>query len=150
MSEQPYVRNELSGNVGGHVVQSGAIHGDVVFSSPAAPVSPESAELQRRMEQRQRRILKEEDTQRAADQRRFTDYVRVVRKRRRRNLWILLVESLIVLLGHLRVLPDSLLLQASALLCAAVSGLCLIQCSVIIKKAESGRTIKIPRSRWMR
>ncbi|MFI5569445.1 hypothetical protein ACIA6T_19280 [Streptomyces sp. NPDC051740] len=149
MSEQPSIHNELSGDVAGHVVQSGVIHGDVVFSSPAAPMSRESAELRRRWEERQRRVLDAEDAQRVADQRRLTDYVRVIRRKRRWNLWVLLVESVLVMLGHLRVFAAAALLEAFALLFATISVFGWIHCSVIIKRAESGRTIRIPRSRWM-
>ncbi|WP_406337641.1 hypothetical protein [Streptomyces sp. NBC_00649] len=35
MSEQPYMRNELSGTIGGHAVQAGVIHGDVVIDAVA-------------------------------------------------------------------------------------------------------------------
>lgn len=40
MGEQPSVRNELNGNVGGPVVQSGAIHGNVVIYPPAQSQAP--------------------------------------------------------------------------------------------------------------
>lgn len=48
VSEQPSVRNELNGDIRGHPVQSGAIHGDVVFNSSAEPRYRESAETGRR------------------------------------------------------------------------------------------------------
>ena len=46
MNEQPSVRNELSGHVWGHVVQAGAIHGNVVL-----PPSGESIREQERVRQ---------------------------------------------------------------------------------------------------
>ncbi|MFC7865335.1 hypothetical protein ACFU5B_16125 [Streptomyces murinus] len=63
MSEQASTQNELSGNVNGGAVQSGSIHGDVVFNSLTLPVT----ETQLRWEERQRRILDREETERRRD-----------------------------------------------------------------------------------
>jgi hypothetical protein len=65
------------------------------------------------------------------------------------NLWVLLLESVLVVLGHLRVFAAAALLEAFALLFGVISVFGWIRCSVIIRRAESGRTIRIPRSRWM-
>ncbi|MFI0964902.1 hypothetical protein ACH4S8_26420 [Streptomyces sp. NPDC021080] len=149
MSEQPYARNELSGDVGGPVVQSGAIHGDVVFTSPAAPMDPEAAETQRRWNERQRRILNEEAAKDAAEQRRFEDYVKVIRRKRRWNLWLLSVESLAVTLGHLRAFPSAALVGALSILLGLISLSGWVYCSVLLWRARTGRTIPVPRRRWM-
>ncbi|GHJ27010.1 hypothetical protein TPA0910_14430 [Streptomyces hygroscopicus subsp. sporocinereus] len=149
MSEQRSVRNELSGNVGGSVVQSGAIHGDVVFTSPAAPMDPEVAETQRRWSERQRRILDEEAAQEAAQQRRFEDYVRVIHRKRGWNLWLLLVESLAVVLGYVRVVPSAAVVATLGILFGLISLSGWIYCSVLLWRARTGRTIPVPRRRWM-
>ncbi|TGB14412.1 hypothetical protein [Streptomyces sp. MZ04] len=149
MSEQPSTRNELSGNVEGHVVQSGAIHGDVVFPSPAAQMDPETAETQRRWAQRQRRILDEEAAQEAAQQRRFGDYVRVIRRKQRWNLWLLMVESLAVALGYLGVVPSAALVATLGILFGLISLSGWVYCSVLLWRARTGRTIPVPRHRWM-
>ncbi|MEV0093678.1 hypothetical protein [Streptomyces sp. NPDC050738] len=149
MSEQPSIRNELSGNVAGHVVQSGAIHGDVVFTSPSAPVDPKAAETQRRWNERQRRILDEEAAVEEAGQRRFEAYVRVIRRKRRWNLWLLLVESLAVALGYLRAFPSAVVVGTVSILFGLISLFGWAYCSVLLWKARTGRTILIPRHRWM-
>ncbi|WP_146051150.1 hypothetical protein [Streptomyces noursei] len=142
MTERPYTHNELSGQVRGPVVQSGAMR-DVVINSSTAPVT----ETQRRWEERQRRILDEEEAQRASDQRRFTGYVRVIRVKRRMNVVFVLLEGLAVVLGHLRVIP--VLAEVLGLFLGAISVSGVAHCTWVIKRAESGRTIKVPRSRWM-
>ncbi len=149
MSEQPSIRNELSGSVGGHVVQSGAIHGDVVFTSPAAPVDPEAVETQRRWSERQRRILDEGTAKEAAEQRRFEDYVRAIHRKRRWNLWLLLVEGLAVALGYLRAFPSAALVGALGILFGLISLFGWVHCSVLLWRARTGRTIPVPRHRWM-
>lgn len=90
MSERPSVWNELSADVTGNVVQSGSIHGDVVFNSPAVP----QTETQRRWEERQRRILDREEAERTRrsearrlkaeqEQRTLVDYLTFARRRKR-------------------------------------------------------------------
>ena len=147
MSEQPSVRNELSGNVKGNVVQTGAIHGDVTFNPSATPISQESRELHRRLEDRQRRLLDAEDAQRAEEQRTFTRYLKVIRSKRRRSVLLGLFAGVAVVLGHLRVL--SVMAEVLGLLFGAITVYGWAACTVTIRRAESGRTIRIPRSRWM-
>ncbi|WP_099015519.1 hypothetical protein [Streptomyces malaysiensis] len=149
MSEQRYIRNELSGKVDGHLVQSGAIHGDVVFTSPAVPMDPEVAETQRRWSERQRRILDEEAAREAEQQSRFEDYVQLIRRRRPRNLWLLPVESLAVALGYLRVVPSAELVATLGILFGLISLFNWVYLSVLLVRARTGRTIPVPRHRWM-
>lgn len=129
------------------MVQSGAIQGDVVFNSPSAPVSQESAELRRRWEERQRRVLDSEDAQRTEAQHTFTRYLRVVRAKRRWNVFFLLIEGLAVMLCHLHVVPVTV--EVLGLLFGAISVFGWVSCTVTLRRAEAGRAIRIPRSRWM-
>ncbi|MFF4291432.1 hypothetical protein ACFY0R_40010 [Streptomyces sp. NPDC001633] len=61
MGEQPYMQNELSGNVGGNVVQAGAVHGDVVFQSPAQGPAPRYVEIYERLADRADAQVRAED-----------------------------------------------------------------------------------------
>ncbi|MBB5795338.1 hypothetical protein AB0E64_26590 [Streptomyces caelestis] len=146
MSEQPSTHNELRGNVRGPVVQSGAIHGDVVFNSPAAPRDPESVEVDRRWDARRQRILDAEDAQRAESQRRAHQYVRVCRRKRRINAVLLLVAGVTLTLGLMQVVPE--LYAAVGALYGAVSVIGWARCTLIIRNWDAGRTIRVPRSRW--
>ncbi|WKX73818.1 hypothetical protein [Streptomyces sp. XD-27] len=93
MDEQPYLHNELSGDVGGPVVQAGHIHGDVVMPATAPPISPEQAELRRRLDARARRILDAEDAEREAAARRQERFLRATHLRK----WV----SMVVMLASL-------------------------------------------------
>ncbi|MEU0339304.1 hypothetical protein ABZ092_10030 [Streptomyces bobili] len=146
MSEHSYVRNELSGDVRGPVVQSGAIHGDVVFNSPAEPRDRESAEMDRRWTDRRRRILDAEEAQRAELQRRANQYVRACHRRRRVNRIFLPIEGMTVVLGLMHVVP--VMYTVLGLLFGAISVTGWVQCSLIIRKWDAGRTIKVPLSGW--
>ncbi|MFI0976763.1 hypothetical protein ACH4SP_07010 [Streptomyces sp. NPDC021093] len=144
MSEHPSTRNEMSSsNIGGHVVQAGAINGNVSISGP--PVDPALQETQRRWGQRQKRILDAEEAQAAADQRRFGHYVRVIRRKRQTNAALLLAAGVAVVLGHLRVWPVTY--EVGGLVFGSISASGWIFCTRIIKRAEAGKTIRIPKKR---
>ncbi|MEU5304556.1 hypothetical protein ACH4YO_07275 [Streptomyces noursei] len=66
MIEQPYTRNELSGDVGGNVVQAGAVHGDVVFQSPTQGPPPRYVEIHERLMDRADAQMRAEDAAAAA------------------------------------------------------------------------------------
>ncbi|MFB9511819.1 hypothetical protein [Streptomyces purpureus] len=108
MAEPPYVRNDMSGRVEGHVVQAGAIHGDVVFPPPS-PVGPEQAALQRRMDERARRLLDAEDAERAAAAHQRERLLRMTRIRKVVCAWMTAVCLVAVGLGLLEVVPAGLL-----------------------------------------
>ncbi|MFG7940991.1 hypothetical protein [Streptomyces cacaoi] len=103
MSEQPSSRNELDGSVGGHVVQAGAIHGDVVLPASSA-LTPDEAELRRRSVQRELRRLDEEDAARERQeterrrrqerrQKERAEYLNVVRRKHRRYVILLVLTA---------------------------------------------------------
>ncbi|MEU5366612.1 hypothetical protein ABZ354_24610 [Streptomyces sp. NPDC005925] len=156
MSEQPSRRNELSGNVNGGVVQSGSIHGDVVFNSPALPMT----ETQRRWEERQRRILDREEAERRrerdarrrraeGEQRIFEDYLTFVRLRMR-----LAAVSLIVTGGTVALVGVPWLFGMVSIKPAlpwvalfSFSAYCWAQRWKVLRDARAGREIVIPTDR---
>jgi hypothetical protein len=146
MSEQPYAHNELSGDVRGPVVQSGAIHGDVVFNSSTEPRDREFVEVDRRWAARRRRILDAEDAQKAQLQRRAHQYVRVCRRRRRVNRVFLPIEIAAVALGLMHVVP--VMYAVIGLVFGAQSVTGWVHCSRVIGKWDAGQKIKVPQSRW--
>ncbi|MEU5366614.1 hypothetical protein ABZ354_24620 [Streptomyces sp. NPDC005925] len=148
MSEQPGTRNELSGHVGGNVVQAGAIHGDVVFGG--APISPEVQEAQRHWAQRQQRIAAAEAAQAAVGHRRAQQYVTVMRWRRRTSVLFLLLAGAAVVWEQMHgwVLPGRQQMGAlAALLLGAASVIGWVRATLIIRRWNARKTIKVPRSR---
>lgn len=128
MSQQGDTYNNLSGNVEGPAVMARDIYGDVVFSG----ASPTSA------------------VRTAADRRRFSQYVRVQRWRRRLTVLLLLVGGATVAWEQMHgwVLPGKQQLVAVlALFAGGVGAITWARCTWIIHGAEAGRTIKIPHSR---
>ncbi|MFJ9126989.1 hypothetical protein ACIRJS_23140 [Streptomyces sp. NPDC102340] len=139
MSEKRSMHNDLSGNVAGHSVQAGAVHGDVVFNSSAVHISPEDAETQRRWSERQQRILDEED----AEYRRVERYVRACRIRSRICLMAMPVGAFVALLSFAQVLPT--IYGALGFLCIAASFAGWVQNSLlVVRKWDAGRPIDVP------
>ncbi|CAM5442828.1 MULTISPECIES: hypothetical protein [Streptomyces] len=151
MSEPQRVRNELSGTVNGNAIQAGAIHGDVVFG---APTSPESEELQRRLEQRQRRILDAEDAQAAEIERRCEQYLKRLRWGRRAAVIMLpfAIPGVVMLSAHGWILSGWQGRWGLFGLPVCALGLYSLAFSTwVIKRAEAGKPIKIPpRTPWSR
>ncbi|GAA3646150.1 hypothetical protein GCM10022420_020990 [Streptomyces iranensis] len=129
-------------------MQAGAVHGDIRFETSTAPVSQESADLQRRWEARQRRLLDEEEAREAQGQARAESYVRHARVRRRVNVLVLIIFSAGAAL-YSSGIRTSVTLSLSALAVfivpAAVYGL--THYSLILKRWRAGKTIKVPKSR---
>lgn len=94
MSERPYVRNELGGDVEGHVVQAGSIHGDVnlnVVPSAGAQGDDHAAFLAR-LRARTESQWATEDAQRRRREATAAQFARS-RKRFRRLCWIVLLVA---------------------------------------------------------
>ncbi|MER0481595.1 hypothetical protein ABR737_25210 [Streptomyces sp. Edi2] len=89
MGEQPYTRNELSGSVEGHVVQAGAVHGDVVFHSPAQGPTPKYVETFERLAARTEAQMRAEDVAAAAAADARSKRLRKVLRRKRVFFWLL-------------------------------------------------------------
>ncbi|MEU4179203.1 hypothetical protein [Streptomyces sp. NPDC026589] len=142
MSENPSTRNELSGNVGGSVVQAGSVHGDMVFNSHAGQRSPEELETERRWTARRRAILDEEEAEKAAGQRRAERYVRACRLRWRLSLALLPVAVATMALGAMTVLP--MVYAVLALPFTAVLFLGWARNMQITRDWDAGRTVKVP------
>ncbi|MFD8516271.1 hypothetical protein ACFV27_35635 [Streptomyces antimycoticus] len=124
------------------------MHGDIRFEASAAPVSQESADLQRRLEARQRRLLDEEEAREAQGQERAESHVRHARVKRRVNALFLIIFGAGAALyssGIRTSVTLSLSVLAIFLVPAAVYGL--THYSVILKRWQAGKTIKVPKSR---
>ncbi|MGW4034395.1 hypothetical protein ACWEFL_34735 [Streptomyces sp. NPDC004838] len=129
MSQQGDTRNNLSGNVEGPAVMARDIYGGVVFSGAPSLTSA---------------------VQTAKDQRRFSQYVRVQRWRRRLAVLLLLVGGATVVWEQMHgwTLPGRQQFVALfTLFAGGVGAITWARCTWIIKRAETGRTIKIPHSR---
>ncbi|MGY5137226.1 hypothetical protein ACWGJW_33405 [Streptomyces nigrescens] len=85
MNEQPYMQNELSGEVGGKVVQAGVVHGDVVFQSPVQSPAPRYVEICERLADRADAQVRAEDAA-AADAR--AKRRKVLFRRKRVCFWL--------------------------------------------------------------
>ncbi|GAA2484238.1 hypothetical protein GCM10023100_30200 [Actinocorallia cavernae] len=148
MSEQPCTRNELSGHVGGNVVQAGAIHGDVVFGG--SPTSPEVQEAQRHWARRQQRIAAAEAAQAAVGHRRAQQYVTFMRWRRRASVLFLLLAGAVVGWEQIHGWMLSGLQQLgalAALLAGAASVIGWVRATWVIRRWNATKTIKVPHSR---
>ncbi|QCX77661.1 hypothetical protein C9F11_20130 [Streptomyces sp. YIM 121038] len=146
MSEQPYVRNELSdSHIKGHVIQSGNIHGDVVINPEGTPLSQAEAEVQRRWYERQGRILDAEDAQRAESQRRAEQFVRHCRAKQRVNTVFMLIGLVTAVTAGL-VHPGFVLL---AILFGVPGAIGWVRYTRVVRKWDAGNAIKVPRSRLM-
>ncbi|MFH8630890.1 hypothetical protein ACH4CC_13590 [Streptomyces lydicus] len=88
MSEQAYIRNELSGNVGGNVVQAGTVHGDVVFQSPTQGPAPRYVEIYERLVDRAEAQMRAEDATAAAATDARSKRRKVLFRRKRACFWL--------------------------------------------------------------
>ncbi|MFC9884466.1 hypothetical protein ACFVJW_33395 [Streptomyces libani] len=89
MGEQPYIRNELSGDVGGSVVQTGTVHGDVVFQSPTQGPPPRYVEIYERLADRADAQMRAEDATAAAAADARSKRRKVLFRRKRVFFWLL-------------------------------------------------------------
>ncbi|PJN40503.1 hypothetical protein CG747_12590 [Streptomyces sp. CB02959] len=132
----------MSGNAKGPVVQSGSMR-DVVINSSAAPMT----ETQRRWEERQRRILEEEEVQRDKDQRHTFQYVKFTRWRRRFCLVMGVFVAVFGVLGVVEVIAIAKVFVALAFLFSIVFAIGWLKATWILWRWDAGRTIKVPQSR---
>ncbi|WP_426497809.1 hypothetical protein [Streptomyces sp. D54] len=142
MSENPSPRNELSGSVGGNVVQAGSVHGNVVFNSDAGQRSPQELETDRRWAARRRDILDAEEAEREARQLRAERYVRACRLSGRFSLTLLPVALTAAALGALHVLPMTY--GVLGLLLAAIFVVGWARNMQVTRAWDAGRAIKVP------
>ncbi|WP_405776345.1 hypothetical protein [Streptomyces sp. NBC_00859] len=92
MTEKPSTRNELSGNVEGPVVQTGAVHGDVVFHAPVQGPMPRYAETFERLAARAEAQMNAEDAAEAAARRARSKRLQKVMRRKRVCSWLFWVS----------------------------------------------------------
>ncbi|MGW4034396.1 hypothetical protein ACWEFL_34740 [Streptomyces sp. NPDC004838] len=115
MSEQPSMRNELSGTIGGHAVQAGTIHGDVVLS-PSPLLSAEQAEFEARWRARAKAQLDAEDAEHLAAELAYAKYLARERRWFYFSVFLVLLGLALLLATMLNIVWFRLLYPALVLL----------------------------------